>query len=131
MPIGYLVSTGLMATFVFAAVARHRPRRSSPFRLSYFFGFLFNWPAFAFFLLVASTALAVAQTGSAPSSFGLGSDSPSSPRPDLSSCVGGSWGQARRLNAPWTWASGPAGVKTWTLSSPFGSAAGPRWAASS
>ena len=63
MPIGYLVSTGLTATFVLAAVVRHCPRRSSPFRLSYFFGFLFNWPLVTFLLLVASTMLAVAQSG--------------------------------------------------------------------
>ena len=63
MPIGYLLTTGLMATFVMLAISRHRPRRSSPFRLSYVFGFLFNWPLVAFALLAASTALAIAQSG--------------------------------------------------------------------
>jgi acetyl esterase/lipase len=72
MPIGYLVSTGLMATFALAAVSRHRPRRSSPFRLSYFFGFVFNWPFVAFFLLVASTALAIAQSGVSSPVFWIG-----------------------------------------------------------
>lgn len=72
MPIGYLVSTGLTATFVLAAVVRHCPRRSSPFRLSYFFGFLFNWPVLAFLLLVASTMLAVAQSGVGSLVFWLG-----------------------------------------------------------
>ena len=72
MPIGYLVSTGLTATSVLAAVVRHCPRRSSPFRLSYFFGFLFNWPVLAFLLLVASTMLAVAQSGVGSLVFWLG-----------------------------------------------------------
>jgi acetyl esterase/lipase len=72
MPIGYLISTGLMATFALAAVSRHRPRRSSPFRLSYFFGFLFNWPLIAFLLLVASTVLAIAQSGVGSPVFWIG-----------------------------------------------------------
>src|SRR5262245_41249379 len=72
MPIGYLVTTGLMATFVFLAVSRHRPRRSSPFRLSYFFGFLINWPFVAFGVLVASTALAIVQVGVGSPGFWLG-----------------------------------------------------------
>jgi acetyl esterase/lipase len=72
MPIGYLVSTGLMATFVLLAVSRHRPRQSSPFRLSYFFGFLINWPFVAFGLLVASTALAIAQSGVGSPVFWIG-----------------------------------------------------------
>jgi acetyl esterase/lipase len=72
MPIGYLVSTGLMATFVLLAVSRHRPRRSSPVRLSYFFGFLINWPFVAFGLLVASTALAIAQSGVGSPVFWMG-----------------------------------------------------------
>ena len=63
MPIGYLIETGLMATLACAAVARHRPRRSSPIRLSYVFGLVLNWPLAAFVLLVASTALAVVQNG--------------------------------------------------------------------
>ena len=61
-----------MATFALAAVSRHRPRRSSPFRLSYFFGFVFNWPFVAFFLLVASTALAIAQSGVSSPVFWIG-----------------------------------------------------------
>jgi len=72
MPIGYLISTGLMATFVLLAVSSHRPRRSSPFRLSYFFGFLINWPLVAFVLLVASTALAIVQSGVGSPVFWIG-----------------------------------------------------------
>ena len=72
MPIGYLITTGLMATFVWLAASRHRPRESSPFRLSYVFGFIFNWPLAAFVLLVASTALAIAQTGAGSPVFWIG-----------------------------------------------------------
>src|SRR5262245_10346579 len=72
MPIGYLISTGLMAAFVLLAVSSHRPRRSSPFRLSFFFGFLINWPLVAFALLVASTALAIAQSGVGSAVFWIG-----------------------------------------------------------
>jgi acetyl esterase/lipase len=72
MPIGYLVSTGIMATFVLLAVARHHPRRSSPFRLSSLFGFLINWPFVAFVVLVASTALAIAQSGTDSPVFWIG-----------------------------------------------------------
>jgi acetyl esterase/lipase len=63
MPLGYLLSTGIMAAIVLPAVARHRPRRSSPFRLSLLFGYVINWPLPAFAVLVASTALAIAQDG--------------------------------------------------------------------
>jgi acetyl esterase/lipase len=52
-----------VATTVLSAVARHRPRRSSPFRLSYVTGLWLNWPSVVFVLLVASTALAIAQSG--------------------------------------------------------------------
>jgi acetyl esterase/lipase len=72
MPIGYVVTTGLMATFVLLAVSRHRPRRSSPFRLSFFFGWLINWPFVAFGVLVASTALAIAQSGVGSPVFWIG-----------------------------------------------------------
>lgn len=72
MPIGYLVTTGIMAAVAVLAVARHRPRRSSPFRLSYVFGFLLNWPLAAFVLLVASTALAIAQNGVGSPVFWIG-----------------------------------------------------------
>lgn len=41
----------------------HRPRRSSPFRLSYVFGLWLNWPLLTFLVLVASTALAIDQSG--------------------------------------------------------------------
>ena len=72
MPIGYLITTALMATFTLAAASRHRPRESSPFRLSYFFGFVFNWPFLALFLLVASTALAIDQSGVGSPVFWIG-----------------------------------------------------------
>jgi acetyl esterase/lipase len=72
VPIGYLLSNGLMATVVLLAVARHRPRRSSPVRLSFLFGFLINWPVLAFALLVASTALAIAQSGVGSPVFWIG-----------------------------------------------------------
>jgi len=63
MPIGYLVTTVLMAAVAVSAVARHRPRRSRPFRLSYLFGLWLNWPLVTFLVLVASTALAIVQSG--------------------------------------------------------------------
>jgi acetyl esterase/lipase len=66
MPIGYLCYTGITATLTLSAASRHRPRRSSPFRLSYFFGFQLNWPVAVFVLLVASTALAIDQNGTGP-----------------------------------------------------------------
>src|SRR5215510_9111335 len=62
MPFGYLISTGLMALFVLFAIAPPRPRRSSPLRLSFWLGFLVNeLPFVAFYVLGASTALAIAQ----------------------------------------------------------------------
>ena len=63
MPIGYLVTTGGVAAAAWAAVVRHRPRRSSPFRLSYVFGLWLNWPLASFLLLVAATLLAIDQDG--------------------------------------------------------------------
>jgi acetyl esterase/lipase len=72
MPIGYLVTTALMAAVALPAAARHRPRQSSPFRLSGVFGLVLNWPLVAFALLVASTALAVAQSGVRSPVFWIG-----------------------------------------------------------
>ena len=72
MPIGYLVTTGLIAAVAVSAVARHRPRRSSPFRLSYLFGIWLNWPLVTFLLLVASTVLAIDQTGVDSPGFWIG-----------------------------------------------------------
>lgn len=72
MPIGYLVTTGLIAAVVLAAVSGHRPRRSSPFRLSYPIGFLINWPLAVFLVLAASTALAIDQTGAGSPVFWIG-----------------------------------------------------------
>jgi len=63
MPIGYLIFTGGMALAAVSAVLRHRPRRSSPFRLSYVFGLWLNWPLVALLVLGAATALAIDQTG--------------------------------------------------------------------
>jgi acetyl esterase/lipase len=63
MPIGYLITSGGLAIVALSAVLRHRPRRSSPFRVSFVFGLWLNWPLVAFVFLVASTALAIDQTG--------------------------------------------------------------------
>jgi acetyl esterase/lipase len=73
VPVGYLISTGLMAACVLFAIAPPRPRESSPFRLSFWFGFLVNeLPFVAFDLLVASTVLAVIQNGVHSSVFWAG-----------------------------------------------------------
>jgi acetyl esterase/lipase len=73
MPIGYLFSTGLMATFVLFAVRPPRPSRSSPFRVSFWLAFLVNeLPFLALYVLVASTALAVVQNGTASPVFWAG-----------------------------------------------------------
>src|SRR5262245_7036856 len=51
-----------MATYVFFALRPPRPRRSSPYRVSFWLGYLVNeLPFLAFFVLAASTALAIAQ----------------------------------------------------------------------
>ena len=64
MPIGYLISTALMATCVLLALTPPRPRRSSPFRVSFVLAYLVNeLPFVAFYLLAASTALAIVQSG--------------------------------------------------------------------
>jgi acetyl esterase/lipase len=63
MPFGYLITTGLMAAGVLFALAPPRPRHSSPFRLSFALAFAVNeLPFFAVYWLVASTALAIAQS---------------------------------------------------------------------
>lgn len=72
MPVGYLISTGLVATVTLSSVARHQPRRSSPFRLIYGIGFLLNWPLAMSALLVASTALAIDQSGTGSPVFWIG-----------------------------------------------------------
>jgi acetyl esterase/lipase len=72
MPIGYLIFTGVMVAVTASAVSRRRPRRSSPFRLSYLFGFLLNWPLAVLALLAASTALAAAQNGVSSPGFWIG-----------------------------------------------------------
>ena len=72
MPIGYLITTGLVAWVATAAVFGVRPRRSSPFRLSYSVAFLLNWPLPVFLLLVASTALAITQSGVGSPVFWIG-----------------------------------------------------------
>jgi acetyl esterase/lipase len=62
VPFGYLVTTGLMTACVLFALAPPRPRRSSPFRVSFVLAFMVNeLPFMAFYLLVASTALAIGQ----------------------------------------------------------------------
>ena len=62
MPFGYLITTGLVTLFVLFAVVPPRPRRSSRMRLSFWLGFAVNEvPFLAFYVLAASTALALAQ----------------------------------------------------------------------
>jgi acetyl esterase/lipase len=62
MPFGYLITTVLIALFVLFAVAPPRPRRSSLWRFSFWFGFAVNeLPFLAFYVLASSTALAIAQ----------------------------------------------------------------------
>jgi acetyl esterase/lipase len=72
VPIGYLVTTGIIALITLSAVSRHRPSRSSPYGLRGMFGFLLNWPLAVFLLLAASTALAVAQNGVGSPVFWIG-----------------------------------------------------------
>lgn len=52
-----------MAVVAVLAVAGYRPRTSRPFRVSHLFGLWLNWPLLTFVLLVASTVLAIAQSG--------------------------------------------------------------------
>jgi acetyl esterase/lipase len=62
MPIGYLITTGIMATYVLFALAPPRPRHSSPLRVSFWLGYLVNeLPFVAFLVLAVSTALAIGQ----------------------------------------------------------------------
>jgi acetyl esterase/lipase len=62
VPIGYLVTTTLMAWCTLFAVAPPRPRQSSPSNLSFRFGYLPNeLPFVAFYWLLASTLLAIGQ----------------------------------------------------------------------
>ena len=62
MPIGYLVTTGLVTACTFFALTPRRPRRSSPWNLSFLIGFLVNeLPFIAFYWLLAATALALVQ----------------------------------------------------------------------
>jgi acetyl esterase/lipase len=72
MPIGYLVSTGLMAAAVVSAVARHQPRGSSPFRLTAAIGFLLNWPLAVGLMLAVSTAFTIDQSGVGSPVFWIG-----------------------------------------------------------
>jgi acetyl esterase/lipase len=59
---GYLITTGVMLAYVLFAIAPPRPRRSSPWRVSFWLGYLVNeLPFLAFLVLAASTALATAQ----------------------------------------------------------------------
>ena len=52
MPVGYLVTTGLMAMLVVFAVAPHRRPRPSRSNMSFWFGFLVNeLPFIAFYWL--------------------------------------------------------------------------------
>ena len=125
MPIGYLVTTALMAAVALLAVSRHRPRRSSPFRLSYVFGFVLNWPLVAFVLLVASTVLAVAQSGVGSPVFWIGLGFAVLASAGLvvlrQRAQGTSAALERALERAWE----PAGATAWTPISPLGSATGP------
>jgi acetyl esterase/lipase len=71
MPIGYLVTTVLMATFVLSGITSHRPRESSPLPLL-FGAVVINWPLVVLVVLVASTALAVGQNGIGSPVFWVG-----------------------------------------------------------
>jgi acetyl esterase/lipase len=62
MPFGYLIGTGLIAIYVLFALAPPKPRHTTPVRVSFWLGYLVNeLPFLAFYILVASTALAVGQ----------------------------------------------------------------------
>lgn len=62
MPIGYLVSVAVVAGCTLFALAPPRPRRSSPVNIAFFFGYLVNeLPFLAFYVLLASTLLAIGQ----------------------------------------------------------------------
>ena len=59
MPIGYLITTALMAFCTLFALKPPRPRHSSPSNTSFWFGYLLNeLPFVAFYWLLASTLLA-------------------------------------------------------------------------
>jgi acetyl esterase/lipase len=58
-----LITSGGMAVVAVLAVVGYRPRTSRPFRVSHLFGLWLNWPLLTFVLLVASTVLAIAQSG--------------------------------------------------------------------
>jgi acetyl esterase/lipase len=63
VPFGYLVTTTLAAVCTAFALAPPRPRRSSPSNRSFWLGYLFNeLPFVAFYVLLASTALAIGQS---------------------------------------------------------------------
>jgi acetyl esterase/lipase len=63
VPFGYLIGTGVMATYVVFALAPPKPRHTSPVRVSFWLGYLVNeLPFLGFYILVASTALAVGQS---------------------------------------------------------------------
>jgi acetyl esterase/lipase len=62
VPVGYLVGVTFVAWGTLFAVARPRPRQSSPSNLSFRFGYLLNeLPFIAFYWLLASTLLAFSQ----------------------------------------------------------------------
>jgi acetyl esterase/lipase len=63
MPFGYLIGTGVMAIYVLLALAPPKPRHTSPVRVSFWLGYLVNeLPFLGFYILVASTTLAITQS---------------------------------------------------------------------
>ena len=112
MPIGYLVTTGLIATCTLLALAPPRPRRSSPSNPSFWFGFLINeLPFVAFYSLwprpcgprsggsqiarwVVGFALAVLATAGSRSSPGAVMRARSTVERALSNGLGAGWRSA-------------------------------------
>ena len=62
MPFGYLITAGVISIYVLFAVRPPRPRRTAPFRVSFWLAAQVNEaPFLAFYVLLGSTALAIGQ----------------------------------------------------------------------